>query len=262
MICAIVPAKNEAGNITIVLNHLAQLPIDHILLILNGCRDATLYEALTLSIPHLHIFYFHEALGIDIPRAIGAKIAYTLDADVTLFIDGDMIGNFNENLQNLLNSVQKEHLDLALTNCYPRLPQNIEKCNLTFKLRLKLNEILGLFSTIKLANPAHGPHAVSKRFLHTIPLCELSMPPVTLALAQKKNLNIAIGTTISYEKLGSPIKYGNHTAKVIHTIAGDCLEAIAVYTDKPRNRIYQGQTYIGYHKNRRFDILDEVLSKI
>lgn len=262
MISAIVPAKNEAGRIVTVLCNLALLPIDHIILIVNGCRDTTLYESLNLKIPKLQLLYFHECLGIDIPRAIGAKIALTLGSDLVLFVDGDMVGTFNDKLKELLTTALSQKLDMALTNCYPVPPRHIEKCNPTFQWRLKLNKELSLEKKIYLASPAHGPHLLSKKLLQTLPLNELAIPPVTLALAKKHKLKIDIGTTIPHYLLGSSVKNSVHSNKIIDTIVGDCIEAISIYKNEPRTRKWQEKTYLGYHSERRFDILDEILTKI
>lgn len=262
MISAIVPAKNEAGRAVTVLRNLALLPIDHIIFVVNGCRDTTVYEALNLNIPKLQFVYFHECLGIDIPRAIGAKIALGLGSDIALFVDGDMVGTFNEKLVELIQSILTNKLDMSLTNCYPNPPRHIEKCNPTFKWRLNLNKELNLSQKINLASPAHGPHAVSKKLLQTLPLHELAIPPVSLALAKKFKLKIDIGTTIPHYMLGSSVKGQQHSTKIIDTIVGDCLEGIAVHKNAPRTRQWQNKIYTGYHNQRRFDILDEFLTEL
>ncbi|WP_110954273.1 glycosyltransferase family 2 protein [Anaerosinus massiliensis] len=262
MISAIVPAKNEAGRAVTVLRNLALLPIDHIILIVNGCRDTTLYESLNLKLPKLQLLYFHECLGIDVPRAIGAKVALTLGSDIVLFIDGDMVGTFNDKLTELLETTLSKKIDMALTNCYPTAPRHIEKCNPTFKWRLKLNQELALDKKLNIASPVHGPHVLSKKLLKALPLNELAIPPVSLALAKKHKLKIEIGTTIPHYLLGSSVKGNVHSTKIIDTIVGDCLEAISLYKNEPRTRQWLNKTYIGYHNERRFDILDEILTEI
>lgn len=262
MISVIVPAKNEAGRATTVLQNLARLPIDHIIFVVNGCRDTTVYETANLNIPKLQFIYFHDCLGIDIPRAIGAKIALSLGSDLALFIDGDMVGTMNDQLEELIHAMLIHKLDLGLTNCYPDPPLHIEQCNPTFKWRLNLNKELRLDRRINFASPAHGPHAVSGKLLQTIALHELAIPPVTLALAKKYKLRIDIGTTIPHYMLGSSVKGRHHSTRIIDTIVGDCLEGIAAYHGQPRTRRWQNKTYIGYHKERRFDILDEFLTKL
>jgi len=261
MITVVVPAKNEAGRIVTVLQNLALLPVDHIILVANGSKDATLQEVLEMRLPKLQILYFHECLGIEIPRALGAKVGLALGSDVVIFVDGDMVGTFNENLMELVDGILLKHLDMALTNCYPSPPRHIERYNPTFQWRLNLNKELGLDKKIGLATPAHGPHAVSRRLLETIAICELAIPPVPLALSRIHKLRIDIATTIPHYQLGSSIKNQIHTNKIIDTIVGDCLESIAVFQNQPRTRQWQNKTYLGYHSDRRFDLLDHFLNE-
>lgn len=259
MVSVVVPAKNEAGRIATVLQNLSTLAIDHIVLVINGSTDDTLKEALEQRNPKLQILYFHECLGIDVPRAIGARVALCLGSDVVAFVDGDMVGTFTENLVELIDAVQIKHLDLALTNCYPAPPRHIERYNPTFQWRHNLNKELGLEKKIFLATPTHGPHTVSRRLLETVPLRELAIPPVMLALARLHKLRIDIGTTLPHYRLGSSVKNHGHTNKIIDTIVGDCLEAIAAFHHQPRTRQWQNRTYLGYHSERRFDLLDKFL---
>lgn len=259
MISVVVPAKNEAGRIRTVLQNLSTLPLDHIILVANGSTDSTFPEALQSRIPKLQMLYFHECLGIDIPRAIGAKVALSLGSDVVVFVDGDMVGTFNENVMELVDGILLKHLDMALTNCYPVPPRHIERHNPTFLWRLNLNKELGLEKKINLATPAHGPHAISKRLMESISLRELAIPPVPLALARLQKLKIDVATTIPHYQLGSSIKNQIHTNKIIDTIVGDCLEAINLFHSRPRSREWQNKNYVGYHGDRRFDLLDGFL---
>jgi len=260
MITVVVPAKNEAGRVATVLQNLGTLPVDHIILVANGSKDNTMQEVLQLRLPKLQILYFHECLGIDVPRAIGAKAALSLGSDVVVFVDGDMVGTFNENLMELVDGVLLKHLDMSLTNCYPSQPRHIERYNPTFQWRLNLNKELGLEKKIALATPAHGPHAISRRLMETIPLRDLAIPPASLASARLHKLKIDVATTIPHYRLGSSIKNQIHTNKIIDTIVGDCLEGIATFHGQPRNRQWQGRTYLGYHVERRFDLIDHFLN--
>jgi len=261
LISVVVPARNEAGRIATVLQNLGTLPVDHIIVIANGSKDATMREILNLRLPKLQIIYFHDCLGIDVPRAIGAKVALSLGSDVVAFVDGDMVGTFNENLMELTDGIILKHLDLALTNCYPSPPRHIERYNPTFQWRLNLNKELGLEKKIGLATTAHGPHAVSRRLLETIPVREIAVPPVVMALARQAKLRLDVATTIPHYRLGSSIKNQIHTNKIIDTIVGDCLEAIAVFRGEPRTRQWQNTNYQGYHSERRFDLLALFLSE-
>lgn len=259
LITVVVPAKNEAGRISTVLQNLGILPVDQIIVVANGSKDSTMQEIMQMRLPKLQILYFHECLGIDVPRAIGAKMALNLGSKVVIFVDGDMVGTFNENLMELADAILLKHLDMALTNCYPVPPRHIERYNPTFQWRLNLNKELGLDKKIGLATPAHGPHAVSRRLLETIPLPTLAVPPLALALARKHKLKIDVATTIPHYRLGSSIKNQLHTTKIIDTIVGDCLEAIAAFREQPYKRQHNNATYNGYNAERRFDLLDSFL---
>ena len=261
MITAVVPAKNEAGRIATVLQNLSTLAIDHIIVVANGSNDTTMREVLRLGIPKLQILYFHERLGIDIPRAIGAKVALALGSDVVVFVDGDMVGTFTDNLSQLIDQVLLKQSHMALTNCYPSPPRHIERYNPTFQWRLNLNKELGLEKKINLSTPSHGPHAVSRRLLETISVRELAIPPVSMALARMNKLKIDVATTIPHYQLGSSLKTHIHCVKIIDTIVGDCLEAITVFQNAPRTRQWQNKTYLGYHSERRFDLLDDFFSE-
>jgi hypothetical protein len=184
-----------------------------------------------------------------------------LGSDAVVFVDGDMVGTFNENIMELTDGILLKHLDMALTNCYPAPPRHIERYNPTFRWRLTLNQELGLEKKLNFATPAHGPHAISRNLMETISFQELAIPPVSLALARINRLKIDIATTIPHYQLGSSIKNKLHTAQIIDTIVGDCLEAISVYHNRERTRDFQNKTYIGYHSERRFDLLELFLSE-
>ncbi len=262
MIYAIVPTQNEENRIGAVLRQLLDLNIDSIVAVLNGSTDKTLQEINKNRSSNLELLYFNESLGIDIPRAIGAKYAYLNGARYVLFIDGDMVGNISNELNCLIQNTIKKNLDLGLTNCYPNLPtKNYLSRKITFFRQLLNNEI-GLINKIGISVPSHGPHMVSRKLLTHVPFKELAVPPVEMVLAFKNGLNIDISVEIPHCLLGSSIKNHYHNQMITQTIAGDCLEALSVYQQKPRSRIYKNVEYIGYHKDRRCDMLANFLPEL
>lgn len=164
----VIPAYNEEKSILAVLATVLKLPLRYIILVLNGCTDRTL--ELTRSIPdsRIHTIYFAEPLGIDIPRAVGALYAHKLNSEGVLFLDGDMSGNILENLEQLLFALD-QGVDIALTNCYPYITHRANLAHLVLRFRANLNKELGLFHTLGLATPTHGPHALSAKALDAIP---------------------------------------------------------------------------------------------
>lgn len=263
MLAAVVPARNEEKRIIKAIDTLLTTPVDLIIPVINGSTDNSPYHVRQLKSPQVLPLYFTEPLGIDVPRAVGAKIACDRGAAVILFLDGDMEGDISKNLCELLENVNSHHLDMSLTDCYPD-DGKAGLSTLAFHLleeRRRLNREIGLEKRVGGASPSHGPHAVSRRFLNTIPLKELAIPPVSLALAAKNNLRVNIGTTIGHKYLGSPEKDENHSRLIAETIIGDCIEASCVFKNKKRSRIRGGIEYIGYHRERRWDLLEKIISE-
>jgi len=254
MFAAIIPAKNEEKSILAALTTILRLPISHIILVLNGCTDQTF--ALVRSIPdaRIHILYFSDPLGIDIPRAIGALYARHLGVKGALFVDGDMSGDIYVNLVHLLTSVESG-IDVALTNCYPYIPHRQKLANLVLKFRAKLNRELDLFKGLGLATPTHGPHALSARALETLPLEAIAIPPLTLYWSKKNSLTIKVSTSIPHEALHSPRKHRRHARLIAETIIGDCLMGLSLVQNELPSRLLGKHNLLGYHPERRFDLL-------
>ncbi|RQD74680.1 MAG: glycosyltransferase [Candidatus Syntrophonatronum acetioxidans] len=255
MLFAVVPAQNEENRIEIIINQLLNLPLGRVIIVLNGSSDRTFHKVKKIKSHRLELLIFRESLGIDIPRAVGAKYAFSRGAQGVLFVDGDLVGNISGKLKELLDNSLKKGLDLALTNCYPQRGTQSFMTRTINHYRQLLNEEAGIFNKIGISVPSHGPHLVSRRLLNTIPFKELAIPPVELALASREGLNIGIGAEIPHSLLGSRIKDHQHNRAIVHTIVGDCLEAISLLQKKPRSRFCYGIEYRGYHHQRRFDLL-------
>src|SRR5690554_3696331 len=121
MIAAVIPVHKEEYRIGRVLDSLLSISaVKKIILVLNGSNGLTRKEA--------HNYYqnepgkitlvsFDPPLGIDVPRAVGAKLAYAAGAAHTLFIDGDMVGEISNELTIMLNNAERNSLDLSLLDC-------------------------------------------------------------------------------------------------------------------------------------------------
>jgi glycosyltransferase involved in cell wall biosynthesis len=260
MIAAVIPARNEARKLAKVITNLSRLPINLLLPVINGSTDTTLKEILALKLPQAKVIYFRQALGIDVARAIGARYALDQNAQAVLFIDGDMTGNFQQNLLELLEAVQNG-VDLALTDCYPGFNRHQLLTYKALRFRAYLNRLLGL-NYLGVASPSHGPHALSRRLITSFPLNELAIPPVALVLTKQHHLTIQVATTLAHFRLASTIKGSEHATRIEETIIGDHLEAICLAQGRPRRRVFQNKNYNGYHHERRFDLLQAVASGI
>ncbi|OPX85144.1 MAG: Glycosyl transferase family 2 [Pelotomaculum sp. PtaB.Bin104] len=262
MIAAVVPVRNEGQRLKKTFETLLSTPVDLIIPVINGSTDDSLLIAQQIQPRSLPV-YFHDPLGIDVPRAIGAKIAWDRGARAVLFIDGDMDGAISKNLCELLDHVTYGHFDMSLTNCYPeKVPEGLSTLALhLLKERRRLNKKIGLVQEIAVASPCHGPHAVSRRFLNVIPLKEIAIPPVSLALAAKNGLKVNIGANICHKDLGSPEKDPRHSHLIAETIIGDCIEALHVYRGEKRSRRRGQIEHNGYHLERRWDLLNDFIRK-
>ncbi|RJQ27495.1 MAG: glycosyltransferase [Peptococcaceae bacterium] len=262
MFAAVIPARNEAPQLEKVIRTLLSLPVDLIIPVINGCTDNSLEKVKKNLHPQIVLVHYKEALGIDIPRAIGAKLAFDRGAGGVLFLDGDMSGDIAENLRGLLDPIIRKEADLTLTDCYPEThPRELSfLARYLLKIRREFNKEAGLLKTIGAASPSHGPHAVSRRLLRVIPFRELAIPPATLALVARQRLAVAVGATIPHKTLGSPEKNPKHARLVAETIIGDYLEAFCLYRGEKRSRSDGQKEYIGYHLERRWDLLEEFCS--
>lgn len=263
MLAAVVPIKNEEIKLRKTIETLLSIPVDLIVTVINGCNDNS-YNIIRHCLTEKNLLlHFTEALGFDIPRAIGAKAALQQGANTILFIDGDMDGNLSKNLKELVSPVSLGYADMTLTDCYPgENTKGISNlANLVLNARYQLNCAIGLAQTLGTASPSHGPHAVSRRLLMSIPLRELAIPPVSLALAVKGGFMVCVGTRAPHKELGSPQKNALHSQLIAETIIGDCMEAINVYHGKDRRRSCNHVEYDGYHSQRRWDLLNSYLAE-
>lgn len=250
----VIPAHNEEKSILAVLTTVLRLPLNRIILVLNGCTDRTL--ELTRSIPdqRLHTIYFAEPLGIDIPRAVGALYARSLNTQGVLFVDGDMSGNVFDGLAKLLSALD-EGTDVALTNCYPYITHRANLANLVLRFRGNLNKELGYFQFLGNATPTHGPHALSAKALSLLPPESIAIPPLTLVFAQRFGLSVRVATSIRHQDLKSPSKHRRHARLITETILGDCMMGITLANNESVTRSLGKHEMLGYHPERRFDIL-------
>ncbi|NLP17546.1 MAG: glycosyltransferase [Firmicutes bacterium] len=259
MLAAVVPARNEEKRISQVLRHLRTVGANIILPVVNGCTDNTLAEIEALDWPEIKTLHFPQSLGIDIPRSVGAKAARDLGAGCVLFVDGDMVGELIAPLLSLEKAIRNE-VDLALTDCYPSTDYHSHLTRLVLSFRRRLNLTCGL-EELGVASPSHGPVAVSRHFLYQVPLQYLAIPPVALAQAHLSQLTIRVAASIPHERLQSAVKNDRHAHLVADTIIGDCLEALCHCIGIPPSRSFRGREYLGYHPQRRWDILAEFLQR-
>jgi len=262
VLAVVVPAKNEAAVIGRVIYNLTALGPGLIIPVFNGCTDDSFALTKKLGLSNVEPLCFSQPLGIDVGRAVGAAWARKRGAQTILFVDGDMAGSITGALEELVISIKSKNLLFSLTDCYPPEEKRTLSSLAGYLLQVRkfLNQTLGLEKKIGGASPSHGPNAISCALLEQVPMRELAIPPVAMALAAKKNLKIGIGAQIAHHKLGSPQRDPIHCHQIAETIIGDCIEATQAYQGQKRNRTQDGVVYLGYHVQRRFDLLDKFLA--
>ena len=261
MKAAVIPAKNEAEGIGKVLANIKIWKPDLIVVVANGCTDATIDEALAAGPRNTHIIEFSEPLGIDVPRAVGAKYAYELGAETIVFIDGDMSGNLSRAIIDLLAGTASG-TDLALINCYPYITRRLKLTERMLDFRKLLNFELGLLNSLGVASPCHGPHAISRNLINKIGFTPLAIPPLELAMAKTEGCRIAVHSALPHVYLSSKIRANAHSRLVAETIIGDCIEGIRFNRGEKRNRCWEGIEYDGYNSQRRWDLLEASLKNL
>ncbi|MDI6710747.1 MAG: glycosyltransferase [Bacillota bacterium] len=258
MICAVIPVQNEEAGVGRVLDQVLAQPVDLVIPVLNGSSDRSPEIIRNYAAdPRIAPLVFPVPLGLDIPRAVGAARARALKASAVLFVDGDMSGEVGPALRNLLGAVTRGGLDLALTDCYPpdAAGPSSPLARTLLDVRRLLNRALGL-PGLGGASPCHGPHAVSARFLETVPLEALSVPPVALVRSALAGLAVGVAASLPHAALGSPDRGEDHALRLAETIIGDHLEAFCVLSGKKnRSRVLRGLTFDGYDSERRRDLL-------
>lgn len=255
MIYTIVPAMNEEEKIGKTLNMLLKTSTDKIIVVVNGSTDNTFMKVLNINSDRIQPVLINKPLGLDIPRSVGAFLAYNSGATGFIFVDGDMCGNIHHNIDEIIIDISYKHIDMGLTNCYSELPTNSNISKVLLSFRRQLNLELGIYHKISYAIPSHGPHGISRKLIDKIGFQSLAIPPVSLALASKNGLNINVSTKVPNDMLRSTIKDELHASQIAKTIIGDCIEACSIYRDNTSKRGFDGIDFLGYHKNRRFDLL-------
>lgn len=259
MIAVVIPTSNEGDRLSQVLNNMLRLPFDFIIPVINGCHDNTLDIIKKYTDSRIHNIYFQEPLGIDIPRAIGAKRALDLGATAVIFIDGDMIGEFSSGILDIILALEDEKVDLALTNCYNFMEIKDPLAKKVLRFRERLNSFLNLQHLIGVSSPSHGPHGLSKKLIETIGYRAIATPPLILTLAKEHNFHIKVVTHIPHNQLKSAYKGNLHAEKIAETIIGDCLEAMSKYKNSFSSRSWGNEIYLGYHPDRRWDMLEDFI---
>ncbi|MEG6589481.1 glycosyltransferase family A protein [Paenibacillus barengoltzii] len=215
---AIVTASNEEQTLPAVLAELRKLPLHEIIVVLNGCDDASF--TVVDRDPRITRLSFPERLGHDVGRAIGAAIA---TGDILLFTDGDMCVDA-EDLAAFLIAIDRGE-DLALNDLTPHLPPFSQQDEVT-RCKAFLNLALG-HPELKANSLTAVPNALSRRAVRMVGTAALIVPPKAQAFALVRGLKA--GAPISVDVIRkNRLRTSNSGAgnAVARMIVGDHLEAL------------------------------------
>lgn len=214
----IITVMNEAETISSVVEQLHRLQLDEIIVVVNGSSDNSfpILRKLTKSI----IIHYPQALGHDVGRAVGAKIA---QSDILLFLDGDF-SIYAEHLVPFIYAVQCG-MDVALNNISPYLGNFLSRDSVTI-MKEFVNRTMGR-QDLSANSLTAVPHALSRTAVEAIGYKNLFIPPVAQVIAIQQGLKIGAPLSVDVitknkirEKNVGP---SNPVAKMI---IGDHLEAL------------------------------------
>jgi glycosyltransferase involved in cell wall biosynthesis len=260
VICTIIPCFNEADNIEKVLDEAVKSNTDRILIVDNGSTDGSTDIIKSYNSDKIDLMFFNTPLGHDVPKAAGLFYSLADKGEYFIFVDGDMVGINREDINNLILSL-KSGVDLSLTDCYYDgiTPSGLAQYVLYF--REILNSKLNLFDKIKHSTPSHGPHGISKKLAESLPTEYAAIPPLLLSHAAKNNYSVEIGLQKLHKDMVDDDQSSSHALTMCETLIGDCLSGLSLMKNKTLTRLYKNIEFIGYHKDRRFDILEMITKR-
>lgn len=215
---AVVTVCNEEKTVSAVLSELRRLPLNEIIIVLNGCTDGSFAEV--RKHPGVTLLHYPERLGHDVGRSLGAAAS---GGDILLFTDGDLVVPAEE-LGAFLYAVDGG-MDLVLNDITSWLPVFSLQDHVT-RSKSFLNMVLGR-SDLKSNSLTAVPHALSRRAVQTVGTASLAVPPKAQALAVLQGLHISAPVSVNVIK-GNRIRTGNtgEGNAVGRLILGDHIEAL------------------------------------
>ncbi|WP_138496639.1 glycosyltransferase family 2 protein [Paenibacillus pinistramenti] len=214
----VISVSDEEETIGRLLDELQRLPLQEIIVVLNGCTDHSFAEVRKRS--GILMVNDPQRLGHDVGRSIGAALA---GGDAVLFLDGDMAVPAEELAAFLYE--QESGADVVLNNITGFLPvygrqDEVSRC------KLFLNQALGrpdLHSNSLTA----VPHVLSRRTLSHIGTSVLAVPPKAQAAAVLAGLHVTAPCTVDVIRRNRlrQSNSGSHN-KVAQLIIGDHAEAL------------------------------------
>jgi hypothetical protein len=214
----IITVMNEEETLSSVVAQLRRLSLNEIIVVVNGSSDNSfpLLRSLTQSI----IIHYPQALGHDVGRAVGAKVA---QSDILVFLDGDFPIHA-EHLVPFIYAVQGG-MDVALNNISPYLGHFTSRDSVTV-MKEFVNRTMGR-QDLSSNSLTAVPHALSRTAVKAIGYKNLYIPPVAQVIAIQQGLTIGAPLSVDViTKNKIRTKNTGLSNPVANMIIGDHLEAL------------------------------------
>jgi PII-like signaling protein len=217
-VAVVISVMNEEATVMNVLNELQRLPLDEIVVVVNGSRDATFQKVRGGS--KALIVYYPEPLGYDVGRVIGSRLT---SSDIIIYVDGDVPVDA-EQLLPFIAAIDQGS-DVALNHITPFLHLFSDWDGVSI-VKQFMNKAMGR-SDLGANSLTAVPHALSRKALETIGIEHLMVPPQAQMLAIAKGLvvsapwSVDVITTNRVNKRNAGIRNS-----VSDMIIGDHIEAL------------------------------------
>ncbi|GGG83367.1 glycosyltransferase family 2 protein [Paenibacillus radicis (ex Gao et al. 2016)] len=225
---AVVMVMNEEQSLCAAIEELERLPLQEIVVIVNGSTDNSLHNARNSG--RAIVLHYGSPLGHDVGRAIGAKVSVS---EIMLFVDADI----PINAEKLLSFVQRIDggLDVALNDLTPFIGYFEGRDEVTM-LKEFLNRSIQR-EDLSINSLTAVPHAMSRHAIEKIGAANLAVPPKAQAIALKSGLRVGVGGSVDVITRNRARKSNTGAGnEMIQLIVGDHLEALgwAMGSSEPR----------------------------
>lgn len=222
-VAAIVTVMNEKDTILQVIEQLNRMPLHEVIFIVNGSTDES-FE-LIRNYSGAMIVHYQQALGHDVGRAIGAKLA---ESDILLFLDGDF-PILAEHLVPFIDAIESGK-DIALNNISPYIGL-FSKRDYVTTVKEFINRSMSR-ADLEANSLTAVPHAMRKEAAHIIGYGNLAVPPKAQVIAIEKGMAISAPASvdvITRNRLRA--RNVGSMNKVSDMIIGDHIEALKTVMD-------------------------------
>lgn len=228
-VAAVVTVMNEKDTILHVISQLNRMPLHEIIFVVNGSTDESFEMIRNQS--GATIVHYQQALGHDVGRAIGAKLA---DSDILLFLDGDL-PVLAEHLVPFIDAIERG-MDIALNNISPYIGIFSGRDYVT-TVKEFINRSMSR-SDLEANSLTAVPHAMRKEAANIIGYSNLAVPPKAQVIAMEKGLLISAPASVDViTKNRLRARNVGPLNAVSNMIIGDHIEALKTAIDLKGSRL-------------------------